>query len=308
MSGYDDSAIGSFDFHDSMLADTQRTESFLQAIKATVTPGDVVLDIGSGTGVLSMFAAMAGARIVYAVEREPIIGIAREIADANGLSDRIEFIEASSDQVDLPELADVVVSETIGNIGLDEGIMVWAADARKRLAKPGAVFIPSQVNVRAALVDVPREFEPINRWSDRLLSLDFSALRRIVLNNVMWAEISPAAVMSEASTFIRGTVGGEALDLERADAVVRKDGVIHGLGVWFSADLAPGITISNAPPNGVPSWDQGLLPVNEAFPVTRGDVIPIELCASYDGSQWDWRVGAQQLSTRNGSLTPSEPA
>ena len=308
MSGYDDSAIGSFDFHDSMLADTQRTESFLKAIMATVKPGDIVLDIGSGTGVLSMFAAMAGARTVYAIEREPIIGLAREIADANGLSDRIEFIEASSDEVDLPERADVVVSETIGSVGLDEGIMVWAADARRRLAKPDAKFIPNQVDVRAALVDVPRDFEPVNRWSHRLLTLDFSALRRIALNNVMWAEISPAAVMSEASTYIRGTVGSDALEMDLADAVIRKDGMIHGLAVWFTADLAPGITISNAPPNGVPSWDQGLLPVNDAFSVTRGDVVPVELRASYDGSQWDWRVGDQTLSTRNGSLTPPDHA
>lgn len=307
MSGYDDSAIGSFDFHDSMLADTQRTESFLKAIMSTVKAGDAVVDIGSGTGVLSMFAAMAGARMVYAIEREPIIHVAREIAETNGLADRITFIEASSEDVELPELADVVVSETIGSIGLDEGIMQLAADARRRLAKPGAAFIPSQVDVRAALVDVPRDFEPVNRWSDRLLTLDFSALRRIVVNSVMWAEISPAAVMSEASTMIRGAVGSDSLEFENADAFVRKDGFVHGIGVWFSADLAPGITISNAPPNGVPSWDQGLLAVDEAFSVSRGELVPIELVASYDGSQWDWQIGDQRLSTRDGALVRPEP-
>ena len=307
MSGYDDSAIGSFDFHDSMLADVQRTESFLKAIMATVKAGDVVVDIGSGTGVLSMFAAMAGARMVYAIEREPIIHVAREIAATNGLADKITFIEGSSEDVELPELADVVVSETVGSIGLDEGIMVWAADARRRLAKPDAAFIPSQVDVRAALVDVPRDFEPINRWSNRLLTLDFSALRRIVVNSVMWAEISPAAVMSEASTMIRGAVGSYSLETESAEAFVRKDGVVHGIGVWFTADLAPGITISNAPPNGVPSWDQGLLAVDEPFSVSRGDTVPIELVASYDGSQWDWRVGDQRLSTSDGALTRPGP-
>ncbi|MGI9584075.1 MAG: 50S ribosomal protein L11 methyltransferase, partial [Acidimicrobiia bacterium] len=114
MSGYDDSAISSFDFHHSMLADSARTQSFLKAILSTVKPGDVVVDIGAGTGVLSMFAVMAGARMVYAIEREPIIGVAMEVAEANGLSDRIRFIHGSSDEVVLPEKADVVVSETIG--------------------------------------------------------------------------------------------------------------------------------------------------------------------------------------------------
>ena len=307
MSGYDDSAISSFDFHDSMLADRQRTEAFLQAITATVKAGDVVVDIGCGTGVLSMFAAMAGARTVYAIEREPIIDLAREIAETNGLADRIEFIQASSDEVELPELADVVVSETIGSVGLDEGIMTWALDARRRLATPDAAFIPSEVTVRGALVDVPRDFESISRWSDRLLTLDFSALRRIAINNVMWAEISPAAVMSEPSTLIRGVMGDESLEFEAVDAFVRKNGTVHGLGVWFTAALAPGITISNAPPNGVPSWDQGLLPVDVPFAVERGDHVSIELAASYDGSQWDWGVGEQRLSTRDGVLTRLDP-
>ena len=103
MSGYDGLAISSFDFHHSMLADELRTTSFLSAIKSSVKPGDVVVDIGTGTGVLSVFAAKAGASRVYAIEREPIIEVARDIASRNGLSDIITFIEGSSLDIEVPE-------------------------------------------------------------------------------------------------------------------------------------------------------------------------------------------------------------
>ena len=107
-----------FDFHHSMLVDEVRTSSFLRAILTTVKAG-----IGSGTGVLSLFAVMAGASRVYSIEREQIIEIAREIASQNGVSDSIVFIEGSPLEVEIPERADVLITETIGNVGFDEGII-----------------------------------------------------------------------------------------------------------------------------------------------------------------------------------------
>ena len=80
MSGYDGCAVDTFDFHHSMLAHEVRTSCFLRAIMETVKAGDVVVDIGAGTGVLSLFGVMAGASRVYSIEREPIIEVARKIA------------------------------------------------------------------------------------------------------------------------------------------------------------------------------------------------------------------------------------
>jgi ribosomal protein L11 methylase PrmA len=88
-----------------------------------VRPGDVVLDLGCGSGILSMMAARAGARKVYAVDGASILDDARETARRNGLDGRIEFIRSGFDGLVLPERADLVVHELIGSRFWDEGLL-----------------------------------------------------------------------------------------------------------------------------------------------------------------------------------------
>ena len=123
------------DYHLSMLVDEPRMRAFARAVRRSVRPGDVVLDIGAGTGVLSFLACSAGASRVYAVEQGPVIELARGLSERNGFDDRVVFINDWSTAVELPELADVVVTETIGNAALDEGIIAWTIDARHRLLR-----------------------------------------------------------------------------------------------------------------------------------------------------------------------------
>ncbi len=304
MSGYDGFAADTFDFHHSMLADEVRTSSFLRAILATVKRGDVVVDIGSGTGVLSLFAAMAGASRVYSIEREPIIEIAREVASRNGFLESIVFIEGSSPDVEIPERADVLITETIGNVGFDEGISTWIADAKERFLKPNAAIVPQQVDAVASLVSVPRDYATIERWSQPLLTLDFVPLSRIVLNNVLWTDLSPAAIttppavvfgtdFSKAPESLSGGVHVEAL----------KDAVVHGIGVWFRSSLTAAISITNAPPNAVPSWEQGFLPLEEPVEVHAGERVWFEVSSSGTGAEWTWQVGSGKThSTGDGRL------
>jgi predicted RNA methylase len=85
---YDTIILETVDYHRTMLADKDRMQSYLRAILKAVEPGDVVFDIGSGTGILAYFACMAGARVVYAVEQDPIVDLARAICRQNGFQDR----------------------------------------------------------------------------------------------------------------------------------------------------------------------------------------------------------------------------
>ena len=304
MSGYDGSAVDAFDFHHSMLADEVRTSFFMEATFATVKAGDVVVDIGSGTGVLSLFAVRAGASRVYAIEREPVINVAREIAANNGMLDSIVFIEGSSRDVEIPERADVLITETIGNIGFDEGIITWVADAKERFLKPDAAILPRRVDVVACLVSVPRDYRPVERWSQPLMTLDFTPLSRIVRNNVLWTDLSPAAITTQPAVVfgtdfstepqsLSGTVHVEALN----------EAIVHGIGLWFRSSLATGISITNAPPNAVPSWEHGFLPLNEPIEVYAGEAIHFEVSSTASGGEWTWQVGSGPThSTADGGL------
>ena len=295
MSGYDGSAIDVFDFHHSMLTDEVRTSSFLKAIMEAVEPGDVVVDIGSGTGVLSLFAAMAGASHVYSIEREPVIEVAKEIAARNGLSDVITFISGTSREIEIPERADVLMTETIGNVGFDEGIFTWVTDAKKRFLKHNARIVPCHVDAIASLVSVPRDFRRIGTWCDPLCTLDFAPLTRIVLNNLLWTDLSPAAIVTRPTVIFGTDFAGGSADLAgtvRVEAI--KDALVHGIGLWFRADLTSNVSITNAPPNVVPSWEQAFLPLDEPIEVAAGDHLRFNVSSSESGAEWTWCVGSER--------------
>jgi 2-polyprenyl-3-methyl-5-hydroxy-6-metoxy-1,4-benzoquinol methylase len=141
--------------HVDMLNDRTRTSSYLESISRNVRAGDVVLDIGTGTGIYAMAAARAGARHVYAIEAGPIARAARALFEANELSDRITLLRGWSADLSLPERADVLISEVIGNEPLAEGVVGVTKDALKRLLKPDARLVPSRIRIYGLPVSVP---------------------------------------------------------------------------------------------------------------------------------------------------------
>src|SRR5690348_6180833 len=112
-----------------MIADRGRTDAFARALRQVIEPGCVVLDIGTGTGIFAMLACKYGAGRVYAVEPSDAIQVAREIAVANGYADRIEFIQDRSTRINLPERAQVVVSDLRGVLPLLQHHLISIADA-----------------------------------------------------------------------------------------------------------------------------------------------------------------------------------
>jgi 2-polyprenyl-3-methyl-5-hydroxy-6-metoxy-1,4-benzoquinol methylase len=155
MDGY----FGSYaeaEIHESMLKDTVRTEAYRDFIyeNKNYFKGKVVLDVGCGTGILSMFAAKAGAKAVYAIDASTIIKKARMICKENGLDHIITFIQGKVEEVDLPvDSVDIIISEWMGYFLLYESMLDSVLVARDRWLKPDGIMAPSGSTILLAAMD-----------------------------------------------------------------------------------------------------------------------------------------------------------
>jgi len=291
--GQDGPRVALYDYHHSMLVDSVRVEAFLRAIVKTVRPGDVVVDIGTGTGLLALFAAAAGAKKVYAIEQEPIVDVAMEVARANGVEDRIEFVVGKSTEVEIPELADVLVTETIGNAGFDEGILTWVADARSRLLKPDCRLVPDRLSLMGSLLELPRDHAELEKLASTLYTFDLSPLRDLAINNMAYDEISPVSVIAEPGLLIETDLRNAPVDVSGSCVLVaERNATVHAVGAWFEALLAEGITLTNEPPGRARSWHQGVVMLEEPLQLHAGDGVRVKVDVSDSGGIWEYQVEA----------------
>jgi len=299
---YDLTSFQILDYHNSMLSDEARLTSYLKAILQTVQAGDLVLDIGSGTGILTYFACMAGAQHVYAVEQGPVINLARQICRENGLEERITFIKSWSHEIELPEPVDVVITETIGNAGFEEGILGWIFDARKRHLKPGGQIIPSRLALWIVPVEIPREYDFIDSWSEEQFTFNYAAAHTLAANNLHYISLSTKQMMAESACIFQFNLAeDEANDFEGVVTfTAARDGCIHGIGGWFQAEICPGILLSNQPPNQVPSWHHVLFPLTRPVQVMKNEQVRVAIKSQANATHWQWRADLPYKDLTNG--------
>src|SRR5215470_8951510 len=136
-----------------MNADVDRFGAYSKAIAKAVRPGDIVAEIGCGPGVFALLACRAGARRVYAIETDPIVEVARQLAAANGLADRIEFFQSDSRRTELPERVNVIISDIRGILPFYDHAIPSLEDARERFLAPGGIVIPQRDVLKAAVLE-----------------------------------------------------------------------------------------------------------------------------------------------------------
>ena len=287
--------------HIKMLNDRPRTEGYLAAIRETVREGDVVLEIGTGTGVLAMAAAKAGARHVYAVEAGAIGGLAREVIAANELTDRITVIDGWSTRIDLPERADVMISEIIGDDPYAERILEATLDARKRLLKPSARQVPSLLEVWGLPIAVPADYvnrycytdDLRGRWAS-FYQMDFGPLVAASREDGYRFEIEPWiarewAIFSEPVLLSRTDLMTftDVSVLAERPFIVNRSGEINGLMVYFEAELRAGTTICTHPVRASDdsSWRNRVQILPVPLPVNAGDRLWMEYRYEF-GATW----------------------
>lgn len=280
-------------------------DAYAQALRQTVRPGSVVLDIGAGTGIFSLLACQFGAGEVHAVEPHAAIEVARATAAANGCAGRISFHQTLSTAITLPRPADVIVSDLRGVLPLMQHHISAIADARRRLLAPGGVLIPRRDVLWAALVEDPKLYRPYAEpWITNDYGLDLRAGQPLVVNT--WRKVNAKAeqlLVARQRWAILDYGSIELPDLSgELEWTAERAGTAHALLVWFDAELADGIGFSNAPGEPELIYGQAFFPLQEPVTLGPGDVVAIQLRADLVDDdyvwRWDTRVTAQGDSGR----------
>lgn len=305
------------DEHRLYLSDRNRLAAFTAALRETVRPDDVVLDLGTGTGILGMLACRAGARRVYAVDEGPMAGVARAIVHANALDDRMTVLRQHSMHATLPEPVTLIVTDQIGNFGFNAGLFEYMADARKRFLAPGGRSIPAWVELWVAPAEHAGLRDQVRFWNGRPADFDYAPAADIARSSGYPIDIDRSHLLAAGAPTIRveppaatESVSGSAV------MTIERPGALDGVAGWFAAGLSPSVTMTNAPgAEGRIERRPVMLPLTSGRPVASGDRVEIKLRVIAPLSIVAWRVNvtpvagapwSERGSTFNGLLMSRE--
>lgn len=287
-----------------MIADKARMDPYIYALKAVIKPGSVVVDIGTGTGMHALAACKFGARVVYAIEPNDAIHLARELAIENGYADRIEFIQDIATHVTLPEKADVIVSDLRGVLPLHERHIPDIIDARQRFLAPGGVLIPKRDTIWVALVEASAVYNDLTAPWDYPYGISMKSAGQFVLND--WSDENPFTfskrnLLMEPQIWTEieyASINNPAISPPSIIQLANRAGTAHGLLMWFDGEIAEGIRVFNGPSTDMAAkvYGCGFYPLLEPVAVVEGDTIMLDIQADYARSHYAWTWHTRILS------------
>ena len=280
-----------------MYMNKARMNAYAAALRDAVTPNSVVLDIGAGTGIFALLACRYGARRVYAIDPDDAINLAREVGATNGYSDRLTCIQSLSTKADLPERADVIISDLSGLLPLFGQHIPAIIDARDRFLVPGGALIAQQDHLRAAIIAASAYYHKlIQPWGENLFGLDLSAGWPLVANTYSSLADKQAKLLTPPSNL--GVVDYRTITDSNMDGelawTMDQPGTGHGAAVWFDRIVADGIKISNEPsaPETVNTSDiygQAFFPWPNPVDLEPGDRVSFRIKADLVKDEYIWR-------------------
>jgi protein arginine N-methyltransferase 1 len=288
---------GELSEHGGYLADHVKMAAYRSALEEVVRPGDRVLDLGAGTGILGLLALRAGAGRVVAVDRGPILQVAREVAAVNGLDGLIDHVrQASTDYVDTDPF-DVVVCDQIGGFAYDAGVLEYFADVASRLAHPQTRFVPSGFRLYLAPVSCDSVRRDIDFWSTHPEGFDLLPLRLLAENTEYrvgsdsFTRLAPDALVASIDST---SVAAIRARVEFSTVI---PGRLDGLVGMFEADLSPSVVLTNRPgmSHQFDRWIN-LYPIATAREVDRGHVIRASVEVRPSSGVAVWRVEVEDSS------------
>ncbi|MBC7712492.1 MAG: 50S ribosomal protein L11 methyltransferase [Rhizobacter sp.] len=265
-------------WHFPMMNDTVRNDAYEKALKTALKKGGSVLDIGSGSGLLAMMAARHGATAVTTCELVPVVAEkAKVIIQRNGFGDQINSINKLSTNmvvgVDLPERADILVTEIFDNGLLGEHAFIAIEHARQHLLKPDAQLIPAGARVYAMLIESTEIYK--NHRVDTISNFDLSPFNQFTTFDYIGYHLDKVEYTSLTSTVkfydfdFKKIPGDESTPVEFE---ITKSGTCHAVAYWYELQVDDDTIISTAPhlPQ-LSCWKQAVQLFPKPFTLTKGN-------------------------------------
>ena len=272
-----------FGIHEEMLKDSVRTSCYRNAIlrNRDLFQDKIVLDIGCGTGILSMFAASAGAKLVIGVEMSGIIESARKIIQENNFEDKIVLLQGKMEEVQLPvPKVDIIISEWMGYFLLYESMLDTVLFARDQyLAKDGLIF-PDRASLQLTMIeDAEYRYEKIDFWSD-VYGFSMNCMRDWAISEPL-VDIVDGKSVAAKPMLIKDinimTVKKEELSFTSPfKLVASRQDTIHAFVGYFDISFPSSknqITFSTGPHAKSTHWKQTVFYLNEPFQLEKGDAV-----------------------------------
>mmetsp|Transcript_19855 Transcript_19855/g.32639 ORF Transcript_19855/g.32639 Transcript_19855/m.32639 type:complete len:353 (-) Transcript_19855:1702-2760(-) len=275
-----------FGIHEEMLKDEVRTKSYMRSIVQNrhLFKDKVVLDVGCGTGILSMFAAKAGAKKVYAVDFSNIATQAKEIVQKNGLSDIVEVIHGKIEEVDLAcgeGGVDIIISEWMGYFLLYESMLDSVLVARdKWLNQETGIMMPDKATMYiCGIEDASYKEEKLHFW-DNVYGFDMSCIKEMAFVEPLVETVEAGSIMTNCCKLVDfdvRTMKKEEVDFT-ADFEITglRDDYMHAFVVYFDIEFAQchkPITFSTGPAAKYTHWKQTIFYTREDLTVGYGETV-----------------------------------
>ncbi|OLY85263.1 Protein arginine N-methyltransferase 1 [Smittium mucronatum] len=283
-----------FGIHEEMLKDKVRTNSYKDAIlnNKHLFKDKIVLDVGCGTGILSMFAAKAGAKHVMGVDMSNIIDKAQLIIEENGFAGKITLLKGKMEEVILPyPEVDIIISEWMGYFLLYESMLDTVLVARDKYLVPGGLMFPDKASmIIAGIEDGPYKEEKISFWDD-VYGFKMSCIKETALNEPLVDVVGGNAIVTTAYSFKEidlKTVTKEELSFSTEFKITALcDDYVHAFiswfDIWFSACHKP-VYFSTGPKSNYTHWKQTVFYTKDTLTIDKGDSITGTLTCRPNGS------------------------
>jgi len=303
------------EWHIPMMQDEVRNIAFRSALQRIDWEGKTVLEIGTGAGLLAMLIAKAGAEHVFTCESNTVLAdAALGIIRDNGLADKITVIPKKSSEVrvglDIPQAADVLVTETLGSDFLNESILSILDDARDRLLSPGALVLPSGVRLYGCLISSPelRNSKTVEGFGDLDLTRfnRFSQYRNFQLFDAH--DTSYDSVSSTESLIEADLVNGQVQTKSTVNFRVGKSGPVDGIMYWMSVDIDDQNNISNSPftdPESKTHWRQCAFLFENRVNLEAGKNCSIEMLTGIEFLRFSDLTASPEAHIENRNLVNS---